>query len=275
MRCSECGQTNLPGALFCEQCGADLDVGAGASIAPPTADDLSEHVAAPPPEVETPAPADASATGDVPAPVDAPPPLPTRLCPSCGHPNDLAFKICEACGASLEAPQAPAHQAPAPPAAAAAVPDDLPARRIEPVGGVPAAPPPPSLPSVEGPTQYMGLTPGQLVTGPQKGKVKLVVEQGMVVGKQFLLTGDQMLVGREDATEQLYPEIDLTGLDEGYVHRRHAQLAFEGTFLFVTHLGGHNRTYVNNRPIADRLPHPLNIGDTVRFGKVVLRVTEA
>jgi len=43
----------------------------------------------------------------------------------------------------------------------------------------------------------------------------------------------------------------------------------------VTHLGGHNRTYVNNRPIADHLAHPLNIGDTVRFGKVVMRLVEA
>jgi pSer/pThr/pTyr-binding forkhead associated (FHA) protein len=118
-------------------------------------------------------------------------------------------------------------------------------------------------------------TPGQLVTGPQRGKVKLVVEQGMVLGKQFLLNSDDMLVGREDVTENVYPDIDLTGLDEGYVHRRHARLTFEGSFLFVTHLGGHNRTYVNNRPIADGLAHPLNVGDTVRVGKVVLRVVEA
>jgi pSer/pThr/pTyr-binding forkhead associated (FHA) protein len=247
MRCSECGQTNLPGALFCEQCGADLDTRAASSGAPAGAE--TEPEARPASE---------------PPPLPTPPPPPTRACPACGHANDPAFKVCEACGASL-ASNAPASGA-----------DDLPARRLEPAGGAPRPPSAPSVPAgAEGPTQYMGLTPGQLVTGPQKGKVKLVVEQGMVVGKQFLLTSDQMLVGREDAAEQLYPEIDLTGLDEGYVHRRHAQLAFEGTFLFVTHLGGHNRTYVNNRPIADRLPHPLNIGDTVRFGKVVLRVTEA
>jgi hypothetical protein len=240
MRCPECGQANIAGALFCEACGADLS-----------------HVAAPPPpEPAVPTLATVAAPAEPPESADPP-----RVCADCGHPNEATFLVCESCGRVLDAP------APEP------EPDPAPVRHIE----TPDSPPPPpaSASSAEKPTQAVGGTPGQLVTGPVRGKVKLVVEQGMVLGKQFLLTGERMLVGREDAGDQLFPEIDLTGLDEGFVHRRHAQLTFEGSFLFVTHLGGHNRTYVNNRPIADQLPHPLNIGDTVRFGKVLMRVVEA
>ena len=228
MRCPECQHPNVPGSLFCELCGADLQA--------------------------EPASAPAQSGAAAPAP-DAPPA--GLVCAHCGHGNQPDYRICEACGRPLA------------PLSAVETPDDeVPARRLE-TGQTPPPPPPP--PSSTPP----GSTPGQLATGPQRGKVKLIVEQGMVLGKQFLLAEEQSLVGREDAGDRIYPEIDLSGLDEGYVHRRHALLTFEGSFLFVTHLGGHNRTYVNNRPIADNLPYPLNIGDTVRFGKVLLRVTEA
>lgn len=189
-------------------------------------------------------------------------------CATCGHQNDADFVVCEACGQPLDDAE-PASPIPAPtpaPPAADDQPPEMPPRPL-----LDENQPPPPVPS---PSTPAGQVPGQLASGPRRGKVKLVVEQGLILGKQFLLSDDRMLVGREDAEGQIFPQIDLTGLDEGYVHRQHAELTFEGTFLFVTHLGGHNRTYVNNRPIADQLPHPLNIGDTVRFGKVVLRVVE-
>lgn len=190
---------------------------------------------------------------------------PVVLCPACGQENLAEYRFCEGCGRPLgERPGAvPTAEAPAP-----TIVVEEPPRRIE-------TTPPLSQPPPNQATEPPRESPGQLVTGPRVGQVKLVVEQGMVVGKQYLLGSERMLVGREDAADGIFPDLDLTGMDEGYVHRRHAELTFEGSFLFVTHLGGHNRTYVNNRPIGDHLPHPLNIGDTVRFGKVVLRVVEA
>jgi DNA-directed RNA polymerase subunit RPC12/RpoP len=234
MRCPECGHTAVPGALFCEACGADLAEPAGA---------------------------DETSPGDEAAAV---------ACPECGHANPADFVVCEACGHRLRDDAATPEPAPEPapeavPAAAADAAEPVPERRLEPAVPEPRPVPPPR--PVE--------TSGQLVTGPKKGRVKLVVEQGLVVGKQFLLTADEMLVGRSDPAESIYPDLDLSGLDEGYVHRRHAVLAFDGSFLFVTHLGGRNGTFVNNRPIADHLAHPLNVGDTVRFGKVVMRLSEA
>jgi hypothetical protein len=106
----------------------------------------------------------------------------------------------------------------------------------------------------------------------QPGAVKLTVEQGMAIGKQFVLGDPELLVGREDEEESIYPDIDLSDQDEGYVHRRHATMRFENGQLMVTHLGGVNKTRINNKPIPDDTPQPVNIGDKLSFGKVVMRV---
>ena len=94
----------------------------------------------------------------------------------------------------------------------------------------------------------------------------------MTVGKQFVLGDAEMLVGREDDEEGIYPDVDLADQDEGYVHRKHATLRFENGTLTVTHLGGANKTRVNNKPVPDNQPASVNIGDKVAFGKVVMRV---
>gem|GEM_PF-6909604 len=106
------------------------------------------------------------------------------------------------------------------------------------------------------------------------GRLKLVVEQGMVLGKQFLLSEPSMLVGRIDLIDQVYPDIDLTGMDEGYIHRRHAEILVndEAMKVFVRDLGGSNRTYVNNRPISPNTPVEVKAGDRIRFGRVGMRL---
>ncbi len=104
------------------------------------------------------------------------------------------------------------------------------------------------------------------------GLVKLVVEQGQSVGAQFILNDEQTEVGREDEDEAIYPDIDLSDQDAGYVHRRHATLRFDQGRLNVTHLGGANKTRVNNKPVPDNVPTEVKLGDKIAFGKVVLRL---
>ena len=121
----------------------------------------------------------------------------------------------------------------------------------------------PDLASVATPLPAGTLAPGTL---------KLVVEQGQSVGAQFVLGDEEMLVGREDEDEEIYPDIDLSDQDAGYVHRRHAMLHFSNGNLTVTHLGGSNKTRVNNKPLPDNVPTPVKPGDKIGFGKVVVRV---
>lgn len=190
-------------------------------------------------------------------------------CPQCGFENPSDNLACEACGAVLQ----PGAAAPvslqkpsdddvfgaddsglAPPLGASATPAVAPATPAAPIAATPA------------PT-----TPGDLAPG----RVKLVVEQGQTVGAQFVLGDAEMLVGREDEDEAIYPDIDLSDQDAGYVHRKHATLTFDNGHLSVTHLGGSNKTRVNNKPVPDNVPSPLKLGDKIAFGKVVLRLLPA
>ncbi|HVF84970.1 MAG TPA: zinc ribbon domain-containing protein [Abditibacteriaceae bacterium] len=136
-------------------------------------------------------------------------------------------------------------------------------------GGIASADPVSASPTVADPNAAPVATPS---ANMEPGRVKMTVEQGMTIGKQFVLGDAELLVGREDEDEQIFPDIDLSDQDEGFVHRKHAQLKFENGGLTVTHLGGANKTRVNNKPLADNVAQAVNIGDKVSFGKVVMRV---
>jgi len=188
----------------------------------------------------------------------------TVKCGQCGALNPPDNLACEACGAILAGHHAPAA-APAVPAAvtpfdaAIATPSATPLATPEPVPAPPVAPPV---------FELTPLPPGNL----KPGSIKLVVEQGQTVGAQFVLGDPEILVGREDEEEEIYPDVDLSDQDAGYVHRRHATLEFVDGNLLVTHLGGANKTRINNRPIPDHSPQPVGVGDKIAFGKVVVRV---
>jgi hypothetical protein len=267
IKCPSCEHSNVDGTTFCEMCGEELQDAGSVASSPATST------------------IDTATGGDI-------------KCPACENLNPPENVACEVCGTDLHAvddeedsiasiatpttvdPLAPAADTTT---AAASAPDNAPdttslivaddsaatsvdsnnttapADTAAPPAAVPAVTP--STPSASG-----SLAPGQ---------VKLTVEQGMTVGKQFVLGDVEMLVGREDEDEQIYPDIDLGDQDEGYVHRKHATLKFENGQLFVMHLGGANRSRINNKPIGDNEPQAVNIGDKIAFGKVVLRVHQA
>jgi len=106
------------------------------------------------------------------------------------------------------------------------------------------------------------------------GKVKLEVEQGMIIGKQFLLSDPVSIMGRIDEEEGIYPDIDLTDIDDGYVHRKHAEISFRdnNARIFIKDFGGINKTCVNNKPIPPEEPVEIHTGDKIKLGKVTLRL---
>lgn len=163
-------------------------------------------------------------------------------CPACGNLNDPENKICEVCGEPLVVEAKPAEP------------------EVEPEQ-VPAAP------ETVQPTTAPAPSPAALL-----GKVKLVVEQGMVIGKQFLLNDPEILIGRLDEEDGIFPDIDLTEQDEGYVSRRHAKIEIKEDKMFIIHLSETNPTLVNKQPISKDTPTEFKVGDTIKVGKVVLRV---
>lgn len=106
------------------------------------------------------------------------------------------------------------------------------------------------------------------------GQIKLVVEQGLIIGEQYLLSETEMLIGRADRETKSYPDIDLSGQDNEYVHRKHARVQFHDlhTRVSVEHLGGANPTLVNNVPVEDGELVELQVGDRLRVGRVVMRL---
>lgn len=109
------------------------------------------------------------------------------------------------------------------------------------------------------------------------GEVKLVVEQGMILGERFLLGDVEILIGRLDSNSGLCPDIDLSAQDPAFVHRRHARLRFDlaEQALYMEDLGGRNGSFVNNRPLTPRNELRLRIGDKLRVGRVVMRLLDA
>jgi len=117
-----------------------------------------------------------------------------------------------------------------------------------------------------------GHSPHQLL-----GRIKLVVEQGKILGEQFLLSDAEAIVGRYDAGSGRCPDIDLTAQDPAYVHRAHVRLAFnrDGTELTMHDMGGRNGSYVNNRLLEKNGSTRVQPGDKLRVGRVVMRVQHA
>jgi hypothetical protein len=239
IKCPSCAHENVDGTQFCEMCGEELPQASAA----PAHDEL-------------------------------------MICLECGHENPADNLVCEACGVDIQAnnlsafPSSSNSPEPDPPFIAAAsssavvTPDpafsvfDTPAASS-------AAIPMPAPTAVPATSPEPDSAPaGNLAPG----LLKLVVEQGQSVGAQFVLGDAELLVGREDEDEEIYPDIDLSDQDAGYVHRKHATLTFDNGNLFVTHLGGSNKTRVNNKPVADNVPTPVKPGDKIGFGKVVLRL---
>ena len=241
--CPECQHENVDGTQFCENCGEEL----------PSATVASTEA--------------------------------MIKCPDCGAENPADNLACEACGADLQ-PGTSATSTAVITAPVSPTDDPLdsatqtaPLSSLDMPAGFSPAPANDPLDLTEAdlkkPTDPPNMDAGA-TTQPagdlMPGNVKLVVEQGQSVGAQFVLGDAEMLVGREDEDADIYPDIDLSDQDAGYVHRQHARVNFDNGNVSVTHLGGANKTRINNKPIGDNAPSPLKLGDKVAFGKVVLRL---
>ena len=236
--CPECQHENVDGTQFCENCGEELPSAQAATA--------TEAMV---------------------------------KCPDCGAENPADNLACEACGADLQPGTAPtSSKIIVPPVSPTDDPLDsatqtAPLSSLDmPSGFSPAADPLDlTEDDLKKPTDG-DANAAQAAGDLMPGNVKLVVEQGQSVGAQFVLGDDEMLVGREDEDADIYPDIDLSDQDAGYVHRQHANINFSNGHLTVTHLGGANKTRINNKPIGDNMASPLKLGDKVAFGKVVLRL---
>ncbi len=107
----------------------------------------------------------------------------------------------------------------------------------------------------------------------QPAHATLVIERGGTPGTEFPLTNDESTIGRWDADNGVFPDIDLdTHDDDAKVSRRHARIRRNNGSYFIEDLGSTNGTYVNRgRRLLPGNTQILNDGDEVIVGKTFLR----
>ena len=81
---------------------------------------------------------------------------------------------------------------------------------------------------------------------------------------------DEILIGRQDPTSGVFPDIDLSGhgAESAGVSRRHARLVIQSGQVFIEDLNSTNFTLVNKNRLLPGQHCLLQFGDEVRFGRL-------
>ncbi|MEZ4538553.1 MAG: FHA domain-containing protein [Chloroflexota bacterium] len=170
------------------------------------------------------------------------------ICPNCGAPAQEGAAFCDNCGAALPAGICPNCQAPV----------RLDAHFCDHCGH--PLHEQPAVDVVSGSDPAAEAAPRLLVL-PAGHVLALTPEQ------------DSYVIGRVDPASGSYPEVDLVpfGGEEGGVSRRHAQITRRDDRYFIEDLNSVNYTFVNKHKIAVGNAFPLQDGDEIRLGRVLLR----
>jgi hypothetical protein len=183
-------------------------------------------------------------------------------CPNCQTSNLDTSRFCDECGTRLAAP-------PPPPPVFQQVPDYVPpaAERI-------SSPVVTSLgarPFVE--PDEIARPDEPLAADEKRGHATLIIERGGAPGTEFKLTNDESTIGRWDADNGVFPDVDLDAHDEdAKVSRRHARIRRSNGQYSIEDLGSTNGTYVNRgRRLLPGNAQPLSDGDEIIVGKTFLR----
>jgi hypothetical protein len=172
-----------------------------------------------------------------PAPSVVSAPVGSEVCPSCGSLNPAGESFCSNCGAMLGA------------TAAASVAPDVTA---SPVAAAPV-----------------------MSSAPAALSARLIVEAD---NQEFDLSGkDNVIIGREDAVSNIFPDVDLTphGGEEGGVSRMHARIFVENGQYLLEDENSTNFTFLNRQKLTAKTPTALHDDDEIKLGRVLLRFKEA
>lgn len=102
---------------------------------------------------------------------------------------------------------------------------------------------------------------------------RLVIERGKNNGKEFVLSENEINIGRWDADNGIFPDVDLDADDpEAKVSRRHARIVRHGADYLLEDLGSTNGTFINRgRRLLPGNRQVITDGDEIIVGKTFLR----
>jgi len=184
-------------------------------------------------------------------------------CPTCGTENLEGSQFCDECGATLSGSR---YNSDVDSFAPAYAPPNFQSANVTSVG-IPAM-----VEELKPEENQEASEPTD--SQPAKGvHATLVIERGAAVGTEFNLTSEESNIGRWDADNGIFPDVDLDSHDpEAKVSRRHARIIQENGRYLLEDLGSTNGTFVNRgRRLIPGNRQPLNDGDEVIVGKTFLR----
>ena len=192
-----------------------------------------------------------------------------KHCPNCGKQNNDTARFCEECGSKFASAEPAIHETSQP----ASRPISNPGFRASSVTSVGIPP----LVESNGSKQEAAPEPEQVVElksdAPAGVHSVLLIERGGGANTEFPLTGEESQIGRWDADNGIFPDIDLDAFDaDAKVSRRHARIIYRNGVFMVEDLGSTNGTFVNRgRRLLPGNPQVLNDGDEIIVGKTFLR----
>lgn len=185
-------------------------------------------------------------------------------CQACGNENLDGSQYCDECGTRLEKRQGNETMVQSPPA------DNQMFQGVN----VTSVGIPPIVEQIPETREHISLSGDAKEQEPKGIHATLTIERGNSVGTEFNLTSEETYIGRWDADNGVFPDVDLDSYDdEAKISRRHARIVHRNGGYTIEDLGSTNGTYVNRgRRLIPGNPNKLNDGDEIIVGKVFLRL---
>lgn len=201
------------------------------------------------------------------------------VCQACGSQNLESSQFCDECGESLQKyrPPEPAETFEQSGPAQGGQEVEIPVYQSASVTSVGVPPVEEEAVVAEQPPATPDTVPEETPPQPPAGQrvhAKLVIERGQAIGTEFPLTTEESNIGRWDADNGVFPDVDLDAHDpEAKVSRRHARILYTNGSYMIEDLGSTNGTFVNRgRRLIPGNPHKLDDGDEIIVGKTFLRL---
>lgn len=189
-------------------------------------------------------------------------------CQTCKKENPDTARFCDECGTSLvtAAPASSVTNGQPEDSAAPLVVNSASLRPAQVTSiGVP--------PVVERPFEFPSHGEKVEASPTRSAHATLTIERGDSANTEFLLCTEESHIGRWDADNGIFPDVDLDAHDpDAKVSRRHARITYRGNIHMIEDLGSTNGTFINRgRRLLPGSPQVLTEGDEIIVGKTFLR----
>ncbi|SRR5690606_1768383 len=183
------------------------------------------------------------------------------ICQSCGNKNPETARYCDECGARLAEAVAVQGQVAADAAGRALNTPDFASDASN-----------SGISSVE-PLEQKAETASGSPEEKAGHHAVLFIERGEAASTEFHLAADESFIGRWDADNGIFPDVDLDVYDpDAKVSRRHARIVRRNGTYYIEDLGSTNGTFINRgRRLLPGVPQDLKEGDEIIVGKTFLR----